>query len=148
MYSLASSSTVIPWLSQRGILYPRHTKPSVLEKDPLNQKCLEIHISCLSQVGDKGRLFELSHRLISEHPDWFLSWLAVGTYYLSIEKYTDSRRYFRFPDYKYIFITSKCTTMKQDYGFGWICFGHSFAGDGEYDQAINAYATALKLMPG
>ena len=63
--------------------------------------------------------------------------MAVGAYYLSIDKFNEARRYF-----------SKCTTLKQDYGLGWIAFGHSFAGDGEYDQAISAYSTAMKLMKG
>ena len=38
--------------------------------------------------------------------------------------------------------------MKPSWGPGWIGFGHSYAGDGEYDQAILAYSTAANTMKG
>ena len=38
--------------------------------------------------------------------------------------------------------------MDSHCGPAWIGFGHTFAIESEYDQAITAYSTTAKLYPG
>ena len=47
-----------------------------------------------------------------------------------------------------IFGFSKATTLDRLYGPAWLAFGHSFAAEGEHDQAMAAYFTASQLMKG
>ncbi|RIB17037.1 hypothetical protein C2G38_2188432 [Gigaspora rosea] len=44
--------------------------------------------------------------------------------------------------------TNKASTMNSNCGPAWVGFGHTFAIESEYDQAITAYSTAAKLYPG
>ena len=46
------------------------------------------------------------------------------------------------------FCYRKATTIDPRYEPAWIGFGHSFAIEGEHDQAITAYNTAAKLFKG
>lgn len=38
--------------------------------------------------------------------------------------------------------------MDPQFGAAWLGFGHSFAMDGEHDQAISAYSTSARLFQG
>ena len=38
--------------------------------------------------------------------------------------------------------------MDANFGMAWIGFAHSFAFEGEHDQAISAYSTAAKMFKG
>ncbi|GKT84621.1 LOW QUALITY PROTEIN: anaphase-promoting complex subunit 6 [Colletotrichum tofieldiae] len=85
----------------------------------------------------KNALFLVSHDLADNHPEEPCSWLAVGIYYFSIEKIAEARRYF-----------SKASMMDAHFGPAWIGFAHTFAAEGEHDQAISAYSTAARLFMG
>jgi anaphase-promoting complex subunit 6 len=61
----------------------------------------------------------------------------VGTYYFSIKKFVDARRYY-----------GKCTTIEPSFGQAWIGFGHTFALEGEHDSAVSIYSSACKVLPG
>ena len=42
----------------------------------------------------------------------------------------------------------KATLLNPNFGNGWIGFAHTFAAEGEHEQAISAYAFAARLFPG
>ncbi len=109
----------------------------VLQKDPLHSACLPLHISCMVELKKSNDLFFLAHKLVDNYPQQAVSWYAVGSYYYLISKYEAARRFL-----------SKATTTDHNFGPAWIGFGHAFAVEGEHDQAMAAYFTASKLMPG
>lgn len=109
----------------------------VLEEDPLHSTCLLLHISCMVELKKSNDLFFLAHKLVDNYPHQAVSWYAVGSYYYLIHKYEAARRFL-----------SKATTTDRNFGPAWIAFGHAFAVEGEHDQAMAAYFTASKLMPG
>lgn len=109
---------------------------ATLNSDPFHEACLPVHISCLVQLKKSNDLFYLAHKLVDNYPQKAVSWYAVGCYYYLIEKYEPARRYF-----------SKATILERVFGPAWLGFGHSFAAEGEHDQAMASYFTASKLMP-
>ncbi|KAF2140347.1 uncharacterized protein K452DRAFT_253140 [Aplosporella prunicola CBS 121167] len=110
---------------------------TILEKDKYNFTTLPIHLACLHELNLKNALFLLSHDLADTHPDEPTSWLAIGVYYLTINRIAEARRYF-----------SKASMMDPHFGPAWIGFAHTFAAEGEHDQAISAYSTAARLFQG
>ena len=110
---------------------------SILETDEYNFSVYPLHLACLHELNQSNALFLLSHRLADLHPEEPATWLAVGVYYLSISKVAEARRFF-----------SKSSTMDQHFGPAWIGFAHTFAAEGEHDQAISAYSTAARLFQG
>lgn len=110
---------------------------SVLANDKYNFNILPVHVASLHELGEKNALFLLAHDLADTNPSEPCSWLAVGTYYLSIGRIAESRRYF-----------SKASMMDPHFGPAWIGFAHTFAAEGEHDQAISAYSTAARLFQG
>lgn len=110
---------------------------AVLASDKHNYNILPIHIAALHELGDKNSLYMLSHDLTDANPGEPCTWLAVGAYYLCIGKIAEARRYF-----------SKSSMMDPHFGPAWIGFAHTFAAEGEHDQAISAYSTAARLFQG
>lgn len=110
---------------------------SILESDEYNFKAYPVHLACLHELNQTNALFLLSHRLADLYPEEPVTWLAVGTYYLAISKVAEARRFF-----------SKASMMDPHFGPAWIGFAHTFAAEGEHDQAIAAYSTAVKLFQG
>ncbi|ORX96886.1 ApcC hetero-tetramer Cut9-Hcn1 [Basidiobolus meristosporus CBS 931.73] len=109
----------------------------ILDGDSFNLACLPTHISCMYELDMKNKLFYLGHHLVDNIPNSPVSWFAVGCYYLSVTKIPEARRYF-----------SKASTMDSNFGPAWLGFAHSFAIEGEHDQAISAYSTAARLFQG
>ncbi|XP_028403874.1 cell division cycle protein 16 homolog [Dendronephthya gigantea] len=109
----------------------------IMQKDPLHSACLPLHISCMVELKKPNELFFLAHKLVDNYPDQAVSWYAVGSYYFLISKYEAARRFL-----------CKATTIDRNFGHAWIGFGHAFAIEGEHDQAMAAYFTASRLMPG
>jgi anaphase-promoting complex subunit 6 len=110
---------------------------SVLASDKYNFAIMPIHIASLHELGEKNTLFLLAHDLADSNPSEPCSWFAVGAYYLSINHIAEARRYF-----------SKSSMMDPHFGPAWIGFAHTFAAEGEHDQAISAYSTAARLFQG
>ncbi|KAL8774620.1 MAG: hypothetical protein Q9194_003992, partial [Teloschistes cf. exilis] len=110
---------------------------AVLETDAYNFSFLPIHLACLHELHRSNDLFLLAHRLADLHPDEPATWLAVGVYYLSINQIAEARRFF-----------SKSSMMNPTFAPAWIGFAHTFALEGEHDQAISAYGTAVRLFQG
>ena len=110
---------------------------SILDSDEYNFAIFPLHLACLNELSQTNRLFLLAHRLADTHPEEPATWLAVGVYYLSISKVAEARRFF-----------SKASMMDPHFGPAWIGFAHTFAAEGEHDQAISAYSTAARFFQG
>lgn len=110
---------------------------SVLSKDPHNCNVLPYYISCLYELGGRNKLFLKAHQLAESHPTHPIAWQAIGIYYLSIKKVIEARKFL-----------SKATLLNPNNGQAWIGFAHTFALEGEHEQAISAYAFAARLFPG
>ncbi|KAF5689418.1 anaphase-promoting complex subunit 6 [Fusarium denticulatum] len=109
----------------------------ILQEDKYNFNVYPVHLACLFELKEKNLLFLIAHDLADSHPEEPCSWLAVGIYYFSIGKIPEARRYF-----------SKASMMDAHFGPAWIGFAHTFAAEGEHDQAISAYSTAARLFMG
>lgn len=109
----------------------------VLEQDHLNFAVLPLYLSCLYEGGGKNKLFLKAHQLADTHPTEPITWLAIATYYFSVNNLLEARKFF-----------SKATLLDPNFGYAWIGFGHTFAADGEHEQAMSAYAFAARLFPG
>lgn len=110
---------------------------SVLDKDEFNFSVMPLHLAVLYELNENNALFLLSHKLTDSSPTEPSTWLAVGVYYLSTNRIAEARRYF-----------SKASMMDPHFGPAWIGFAHTFAAEGEHDQAISAYSTAARLFQG
>ncbi|RFU29573.1 hypothetical protein B7463_g6791, partial [Scytalidium lignicola] len=110
---------------------------SILQEDKYNFNIYPLHLACLYELKLKNALFLISHDVADNHPEEACTWLAVGIYYLAIDKIAEARRYF-----------SKASMMDPHFGPAWIGFAHTFAAEGEHDQAISAYSTAARLFMG
>ncbi|OAA75625.1 anaphase-promoting complex subunit Cut9 [Akanthomyces lecanii RCEF 1005] len=110
---------------------------SVIEDDKYNFNIYPVHLACLYELKKKNELFLVAHDLADTHPEEPCTWLAVGIYYFAIDKVAEARRYF-----------SKASMMDAHFGPAWIGFAHTFAAEGEHDQAISAYSTAARLFMG
>ena len=109
----------------------------ILDYDPHNLSVLPLHVVCLYELSRKHQLFYLAHELVARYPNKPVTWYAVGTYYLLIDRSEEARRYF-----------AKATVVDNTFGPAWIGFAHAFVKEGEHDQAIAAYATASRLFKG
>ncbi|KAF2651282.1 TPR-like protein [Lophiostoma macrostomum CBS 122681] len=141
-YNLAENSDIL--LSKADLLFT-HCKfrealdltTYILQTDHYNFATLPVHLASLYELGHKNTLFLLAHELADSHPNEPATWLAVGVYYLSTNRIAEARRYF-----------SKASMMDPHFGPAWIGFAHTFAAEGEHDQAISAYSTAARLFQG
>ncbi|KAK6199368.1 anaphase-promoting complex component [Scheffersomyces amazonensis] len=109
----------------------------ILLQDEYNFNAMPNYLSCLHELGGRNKLFLKAHQLAENHPTNPMTWLAIGTYYLSINKIIEARKFF-----------SKATLLNPNFGHAWIGFAHTFAAEGEHEQAISAYAYAARLFPG
>lgn len=109
----------------------------VLQNDEFNFQILPVYLSALHELGGKNKLFLIANKLAELYPKNCTSWLAIGIYYLSINKIPEARKFF-----------SKASVMNPNFGQAWIGFAHTFAAEGEHEQAISAYSTAARLFPG
>ena len=141
-YKLADNPDIILAKADLMFTHCRFSKAlaltsAVLAEDKYNFAVLPVHLAALHELGQKNALFLLSHDLTDTHPSEPCTWLAVGIYYLSINRIAEARRYF-----------SKASVMDPHFGPAWIGFAHTFAAEGEHDQAISAYSTAARLFQG
>ncbi|KAF2179816.1 TPR-like protein [Zopfia rhizophila CBS 207.26] len=141
-YNLASNPDIL--LSKADLLFTQcrfrsalALTSSILQHDKYNFTTLPTHLACLHELSQKNALFLLAHDLADTHPQEPCAWLAIGIYYLSISRIAEARRYF-----------SKASMMDPHFGPAWIGFAHTFAAEGEHDQAISAYSTAARLFQG
>ncbi|KAK1760667.1 anaphase-promoting complex subunit cut9 [Echria macrotheca] len=141
-YGLERNADIL--LAQADLLYTQcrfkdalAITDSILEDDKHNFAVYPIHLACLYELKKNNVLFLIAHELADSHPDEPCTWLAIGIYYLATGKIADARRYF-----------SKASMMDANFGPAWIGFAHTFAAEGEHDQAVTAYSTAARLFTG
>lgn len=96
-----------------------------------------LHLACLYETRKYTVLFLLSHTLSQHAPNEYYTYLAIGTYYLATYRIPEARRFF-----------SKASLMNPHSAASWTGFAHTFAAEGEHDQAIAAYSTAVRLFQG
>ncbi|KAL6937323.1 hypothetical protein ACO0RG_003828 [Hanseniaspora osmophila] len=109
----------------------------VKQIDKLNFKVLVAYVSCLYELNGKNKLFQLAHRLVESCPKHAVSWYAVASYHLATNKIGEARKYF-----------SKSAVLDPNLLCSWIGFGHTYAAEGEHEQAILVYSTSARLFPG
>lgn len=109
----------------------------IIERDELNISAVSNYLSCLYELGGKNKLFLMAHRLAENYPNHYITWVAIGIYYFAIKQISEARLFF-----------SKASILNPNFASAWIGFAHTFAADGEHEQAISAYATASRLFPG
>lgn len=109
----------------------------IFKRDEYKFSALPNYLACLHELGWKNKLYLLAHKMADSHPHEPVSWLAVGVYYLTVNKVAEARRYF-----------SRASMMNPYFGQAWIGFAHTFAVEGEHEQAIAAYSTAARLFQG
>lgn len=141
-YNLANNADLL--LSKAELLFTQcrfrealSLTESILSSDKYNFSVYPLHLACLHELNQKNTLFLISHDLADHHPEEPCTWLAVGIYYLTTRKIAEARRFF-----------SKASMMDPHFGPAWIGFAHTFAAEGEHDQAISAYSTAARLFQG
>lgn len=141
-YSLEGNSDLL--LSKSDLLYVEcrfqdclEICRAVLAKNEFNLQAFPNYLSCLYETGGKNELFLAAHKLAENYPNSHITWLAIGIYYIAIGKISDARQFF-----------SKASILKPSFGPAWIGFAHTFAVEGEHEQAISAYATASRLFTG
>lgn len=101
-----------------------------LSKD--HEAALPIHISSMFMIERlRPSLYLLAHHLTDTDPDLAAGWYAVGCWYFSTRRWLEARKHF-----------SKCVQMEPRFAPGWIAFAHTFAHEGESDQAVISYSTA------
>lgn len=141
-YSLSTNPDIL--LARASLLFTQcrfrdalDLTTSILDTDPYNFQTLPVHLASLHELNDKNALYLLSHNLADTHPQEPATHLAIGVYYLTINQIASARRFF-----------SKASILDPHYGPAWIGFAHTFAAEGEHDQAISAYSTAARLFQG
>ncbi|KAK2068156.1 hypothetical protein P8C59_002814 [Phyllachora maydis] len=141
-YGLENNADVL--LSQADWLYTQcrfqealAITDSILLEDQYNFSAYPVHLACLYELRKVNSLFLIAHQLADAHPEQACTYHAIGVYYFSIDRIAEARRFF-----------SKASMMNANFGPAWIGFAHTFAVEGEHDQAISAYSTAARLFQG
>ncbi|GAA5861337.1 hypothetical protein JCM8547_006096 [Rhodosporidiobolus lusitaniae] len=110
----------------------------IIALHPSHRPTLPLHLSCMHHLPNlRSKLFLLAHDMVDNEPDDTISWYAVGLWYFSGKRWEESRRFF-----------GKSVLIDPRFGPAWLAYAHSFAFEGEHDQAITAYSTAQRHLPG
>ncbi|GAA5914858.1 hypothetical protein JCM6882_007823 [Rhodosporidiobolus microsporus] len=114
------------------------TTTRILALHPSHRPTLPLHLSCMHHLpNQRSKLFLLAHEMVEQEPDDAISWYAVGLWYFSGKRWEESRRFF-----------GKSVLIDPRFGPSWLAYAHSFAFEGEHEQAITAYSTAQRHLPG
>ncbi|GAA5840967.1 hypothetical protein JCM9279_001275 [Rhodotorula babjevae] len=110
----------------------------ILSIHPSHRLTLPLHLSCMHHLPNlRSKLFLVAHDMVDNEPDDAISWYAVGLWYFAGKRWEESRRFF-----------GKAVLIDPRFGPAWLAYAHSFAHEGEHDQAITAYSTAQRHLPG
>ncbi|GAA5828340.1 hypothetical protein JCM11251_006205 [Rhodosporidiobolus azoricus] len=110
----------------------------ILALHPSHRPTLPLHLSCMHHLPNlRSKLFLLAHEMVETEPDDAISWYAVGLWYFAGKRWEESRRFF-----------GKSVLIDPRFGPSWLAYAHSFAYEGEHEQAITAYSTAQRHLPG
>lgn len=105
--------------------------------DPYDYRGLAIYIASMVELKLKTELFYLGHELVQSYPKLALSWYCVGCYYWTCLKYDSAQKYL-----------VKATKLDKRCFKAWILLGHVLSSQEESEQAISAYRTVARLLPG
>lgn len=141
LYGLGDSEDVAIARAEHYFLRSYYTESrrlceELLARDRHNMRIYPMYIACLHETEEYNELYRLAHELVGIVPEEAVSWLAIGTYYLGIENPQEARKAF-----------SHGTTLEPDSSHAWLGFAHSFAQEGEHEQAIVAYTAAARMFP-
>lgn len=110
----------------------------ILEIHDTHAGTLPLHLACMQHLPNlRARLFLFAHELVDREPESPVSWYAVGLWYYGGRRWEEARRYL-----------GKALLLDSRFGPGWLAFAHSYALEGEHDQAITAYSTAGRNFRG
>ena len=128
----------------------------ILDRIPAHPTALPLHLACMHHIHRlRSSLFMLAHDLVEQDPQSATTWYAVGLWYFSGKRWGEARRYLRCVPVSSLLkglgpqlSTSKANLIDSRFAPAWIAFAHSFAYEGEHDNAITAYSTSARLFPG
>lgn len=104
----------------------------IMELSKDHEAALPIHVSSMYMIERlRPSLYLLAHHLTEADPDLPAAWYAVGCWYFGTQRWLEARKHF-----------SKSVQIDPRFAPGWIAFAHTFAHEGESDQAIVSYSTA------
>lgn len=132
--ALELTSSILSSTPMNSLLIPQNSQNQSVGHSPA---VYQLHLACLYETGATNSLFLLAHTLADNAPEEAYTYLAIGTYYMSVSKIAEARRFF-----------SKASLLDPHSAPAWIGFAHTFAAEGEHDQAIAAYSTAARLFQG
>ena len=105
--------------------------------DPYDERGLIVYIASMVSLKLKTELFYLGHELVQSSPKKQLSWYCVGCYYWCCSKHELAQKYLL-----------KSTTIDKRFFRAWVLLGHVLSAQEESEQAIAAYRSASRLLPG
>lgn len=110
---------------------------SALEIDPhAHIQLAALHTAVLVELKRPTDLFRWAHSLSVTRPGSAVAYYTVACYYLLTSNFENARRFF-----------NKATCADASFAQAWIGYGHSFAIQGDLDQALTAYRAALRAAP-
>ncbi|CBY38890.1 unnamed protein product, partial [Oikopleura dioica] len=109
----------------------------LMKIDPYDDRILLNHIGLLVESDQSNELYKLGHLLIGLDPDKWIGWYCAGCYYLVVKKFM-----------KAIDMLRKALIKNPNFGHAYLALGHVFSEEKEYDQAMNSYLSAQRVMPG
>ncbi|KAI8328940.1 hypothetical protein EDC96DRAFT_529990 [Choanephora cucurbitarum] len=110
---------------------------SIKAQDAFFVESISLHVNCLYELGMKNELYLYAQELVDRLNEEAVSWHAVGLYHLHAKKSEEARKYFY-----------QALSIDPYFQEAWLGYGHSFSIDRYHDQAIDAYLTCSKLIPG
>ena len=131
-------------------------------QDPYDQRALCVYVASLVRLRGKSELFYLGHELVSSAPRSAMSWYTVACYYWVCScsggggsnasssgiagggggaggggKLEQAQRHL-----------IKATKLDKRFHRAWVLLGHVLSAQEESEQALSAYRTAARLLPG
>ncbi|PWN35831.1 TPR-like protein [Meira miltonrushii] len=137
IYGLGNSPDVLLGLAEEMFSRMRYedaytVTQRIMELCKNHEASLPVHISTMYMIERlRPALYLLAHHLTDADPDMAAGWYAVGCWYFGTKRWLEARKYF-----------SKAVQMDPRFAPGWVAFAHTFAYEGESDQAVISYSTA------
>lgn len=137
IYGLGDSPDVLLGLAEEMFSRMRYedaytVTQRIMELCKDHEASLPVHISTMYMIERlRPALYLLAHHLTDTDPDMAAGWYAVGCWYFGTKRWLEARKYF-----------SKAVQMDPRFSPGWVAFAHTFAYEGESDQAVISYSTA------
>lgn len=137
IYGLGNSPDVLLGLAEEMFTRMRYedaytVTQRIMELCKNHEASLPVHISTMYMIERlRPALYLLAHHLTDADPDMAAGWYAVGCWYFGTKRWLEARKYF-----------SKAVQMDPRFAPGWVAFAHTFAYEGESDQAVISYSTA------